>query len=52
MIFLSVKKKMGGILIESRTGERGLGVVIGIGLNINESKEDIPKILHVIIAQE
>ena len=36
-------KKMGGILIESRVGEYGLGVVVGIGLNINESENDIPK---------
>lgn len=35
-------KKMGGILIESRSGEHGLGVVVGIGLNINESEDDIP----------
>ena len=37
------QKKMGGILIESRTGESGLGVVVGIGLNINESPDDIPE---------
>ena len=36
------QKKIGGILIESRTGEKGLGLVVGIGLNINESEDDIP----------
>lgn len=36
------QKKMGGILIESHTGEQGLGVVVGIGLNINDSENDIP----------
>ena len=40
------QKKMGGILIESRTGESGLGVVVGIGLNINESPDDIPEALQ------
>ncbi len=35
------KKKMGGILIENQVGKHGLGVVVGIGLNINESKDDI-----------
>jgi len=35
------RKKMGGILIESRTVKKGLNVVVGIGLNINESKDDI-----------
>ena len=38
--------KMGGILIESRSIKNGLGVVIGIGLNINESNTDFPKELH------
>ena len=36
------RKKMGGILIESRTVKQGLSVVVGIGLNINESEDDIP----------
>ena len=40
------KKKMGGILIESRTFEHELGVVVGIGLNINESIDDIPEVLQ------
>jgi len=35
------RKKMGGILIESRTVKKGLNVVVGIGLNINESEDDI-----------
>ena len=35
------RKKMGGILIESRTVKQGIGVVVGIGLNINESENDI-----------
>ena len=36
------EKKMGGILIESKSGQNGLGVVVGVGLNINESEQDIP----------
>ena len=40
------RKKMGGILIESRTVEQGIRVVVGIGLNINESEDDIPKELQ------
>ena len=40
------QKKMGGILIESRTGEKGIGVIVGIGLNINESEDDIPNRLQ------
>ena len=39
-------KKMGGILIETRIGENDLGVVVGIGLNINESTDDIPEELQ------
>ena len=35
------RKKMGGILVESRTVKQGLSVVVGIGLNINESEDDI-----------
>ena len=35
------RKKIGGILIESRTIKQGLSVVVGIGLNINESEDDI-----------
>ena len=35
------EKKMGGILIESKPGQNGLGVVVGVGLNINESEQDI-----------
>ena len=38
--------KMGGILIESRSIKNGLGVVIGIGLNINESNTDFPEALR------
>ena len=38
-------KKMGGILIESRTTPNGLGVVVGIGLNINETTHDISNLL-------
>ena len=38
-------KKMGGILIESKTTQNGLGVVVGIGLNINETMQDIPNFL-------
>ena len=40
-IFLN-EKKIGGILIESKTTESDLGVVVGVGLNINESLADIP----------
>ena len=36
------EKKMGGILVESKSGQNGLGVVVGVGLNINESEQDIP----------
>ena len=36
-------KKMGGILIETRSCQSELGIVVGIGLNINESLNDIPK---------
>ena len=36
------RKKMGGILIESRSVKEGLNVVVGIGLNINESEDDMP----------
>ena len=38
-------KKLGGILIESKTSQSGLGVVVGIGLNINETTHDIPNLL-------
>jgi BirA family biotin operon repressor/biotin-[acetyl-CoA-carboxylase] ligase len=38
-------KKLGGILIESKTSQNGLGVVVGIGLNINETTHDIPNLL-------
>ena len=34
------RKKMGGILIESKSSNSGLGIVVGIGLNINETKLD------------
>ena len=36
------RKKMGGILIESRTIKHRIRVVVGIGLNVNESEDDIP----------
>ena len=38
-------KKMGGILIESKTTPNRLGVVVGVGLNINETMQDIPNFL-------
>ena len=38
-------KKIGGILIESRTTQNRLGVVVGVGLNINETMQDIPNFL-------
>jgi len=37
------RKKMGGILIESRNNNSRLGVAVGIGLNINESENNIPQ---------
>ena len=36
------KKKLAGILIESRTINSKLAIVIGVGININETKSDIP----------
>ena len=38
-------KKMGGILIESRSTQNGIGIVIGMGLNINESITDLSEII-------
>ena len=35
-------RKLGGILSESRNTDRGLAVVIGLGLNVNETAEDFP----------
>ena len=40
------EKKMGGILIESKQIQNGLGVVVGVGLNINENAQDIPHTLR------
>ena len=40
------EKKMGGILIESKQTGHGLGVVVGVGLNINENAQDIPHTLR------
>ena len=40
------EKKMGGILIESKQTQNGLGVVVGVGLNINENAQDIPHTLR------
>ena len=40
------EKKMGGILIESKQTRNGLGVVVGVGLNINENSQDIPHTLR------
>ena len=39
------EKKIGGILIESRSTQNGIGIVIGMGLNINESITDLSEIL-------
>ena len=36
------RKKMGGILIESKTISGRLVVVVGVGLNINETSHDFP----------
>ena len=41
------EKKVGGILIESRSTQNGLGVVVGVGLNINETTRDIPDFLKI-----
>jgi len=40
------EKKMGGILIESKQTGHELGVVVGVGLNINENAQDIPHTLR------
>ena len=40
------EKKMGGILIESKQTGHGLGVVVGVGLNINENAQDFPPTLR------
>jgi len=40
------RKKIGGILIESRSNNDLIGVVVGIGLNINEFQEDFPEELQ------
>ena len=40
------EKKMGGILIESKQTRNGLGVVVGVGLNINENAQDISPTLR------
>ncbi len=40
------EKKLGGILIESKQTQNGLGVVIGVGLNINEDAQDFPHTLR------
>ena len=37
------RKKMGGILIESKSTSDGLAVVVGVGLNINETDQDFPE---------
>ena len=37
------RKKMGGILIESKSTLDGLAVVVGVGLNINETDQDFPE---------
>ena len=38
------KLKLGeGILIETKSGQKGIGVVIGVGMNINESIEEMPE---------
>ena len=39
------RKKMGGILIESKSTSDGLAIVVGVGLNINETDQDFPEIL-------
>ena len=39
------QKKMGGILIESRSTSNGLAIVVGVGLNINETDKNISSFL-------
>ncbi len=39
---LVARRKLGGILLESRLADEGPIIVIGIGLNVNESREDFP----------
>ncbi|MFB0515926.1 MAG: biotin--[acetyl-CoA-carboxylase] ligase [Candidatus Neomarinimicrobiota bacterium] len=36
------RRKLGGILAESRPSDEGLVVVMGVGLNVNEQLEDFP----------
>ena len=40
---MASRKKMGGILIESKSTLDGLAVVVGVGLNINETDQDFPE---------
>ncbi|MCH7851241.1 MAG: biotin--[acetyl-CoA-carboxylase] ligase [Candidatus Marinimicrobia bacterium] len=40
------RRKLGGILIESRLADEGPIVVAGVGVNVNESREDFPKKLR------
>ncbi len=40
------RKKLGGILIESRLADEGPIVVAGVGVNVNETREDFPKELR------
>ena len=40
------RKKMGGILIESKSTANGLVVVVGVGININETDQDFPPSLQ------
>jgi BirA family biotin operon repressor/biotin-[acetyl-CoA-carboxylase] ligase len=40
------RRKLGGILAESRTANDGPVVVMGVGINVNEQPDDFPKELH------
>lgn len=40
------RRKLGGILIESRLADEGPIVVAGVGVNVNETREDFPKELR------
>lgn len=40
------KRKLGGILAESRTTDGRTAVVIGVGINVNEQVVDFPEELH------
>jgi BirA family biotin operon repressor/biotin-[acetyl-CoA-carboxylase] ligase len=40
------RRKLGGILIESRLADEGPIVIVGMGVNVNEARKDFPKQLR------